>query len=300
MSNASELSLFSLVVEAQSFNKAAEVAGMSTPALSKRITKLEASLGVQLLHRTTRRLNLTEAGKTLYDHAKHINRHVNEAVDSVSDYSAGFSGTIKMTVPTISGELLLAEAVSEFVHKHPDLTVEMNLENDFVDLIKDGVDLAIRTGELEDSSLIAKKLIQSNWVVCCSPFYLEVHQEPQVPDELKAHNCLVYAHQGKQVNEWRFSSSTEQFAIKVNGNFSADSAQALRRAALSGYGLVYVPRCSVYEDLQAGRLVALLTQFQARSIGVYAVYPYTRHQPEKIKKLIEHLGQAYQKWSEYF
>lgn len=294
MINATELSLFSLVVEANSFSKAASLAGMSTPALSKKITKLEAELGVQLLYRTTRRLSLTEAGKALYMHAKDINRQVNEAIAAVGSLTEQLNGLIKITVPTISGELFLAEIIAEFCQKYPKVTVEVSLANKFVDLIKEGFDLGIRSGILEDSSLIAKPLIDSHWVVCCAPKYIAQYGQPQTLDELSQHNCLAYTYQSKGAYDWRFSQNKQQRCIKISGNFATNTAQGLRKAALAGYGIVYVPRCSVYDDLQRGDLCAILTDFQPRSLGVYAVYPYTRHLPNKINKLIEHIKQGYE------
>lgn len=300
MPNAHDLTLFSLVAQTQSFNKAAELAGISTPALSKRITKLEKELGVQLLYRTTRKLSLTEAGHTLYQHAKSINQQMNDALSAVSSYSHSISGMIKMTVPTISGELLLAEVVAKFCVKYPNLTVDMRLENDFVDLVDQRIDLAIRTGILEDSSLIAKPLLNSRWIVCCAPSYLQDRQEPTNIEQLTQHNCLAYTYQNKGANEWRFNGDDVEESVTIKGSFSTNNAQALRKAALAGCGIVYVPRCSVYEDLQSGDLIPLLENYKPRELGVYAVYPYTRHQPEKIKLLIEHIANAYLDLQDYF
>jgi DNA-binding transcriptional LysR family regulator len=300
MANASELALFALIVEAKSFNKAAKLADISPAALSKKISKLEKSLGVQLLYRTTRRLNLTEAGEVLYGHAKDINHQVNDAISAVSSFSEGLSGTIKMTVPTISGELLLAQAVAEFCQQHPKLTIEMRLENEFVDLIKEGQDLAIRTGVLIDSSLIAKSLMTSHWIVCCAPSYIEKYGKPETPQALTKHNCMAYTYQDKGAYDWYFSQTEQEFYVRISGNFATNNSQALRKAALAGYGIVYVPRCSVYEDLQDGGLVPLLTEFKGRELGVYAVYPYTKHQSQKIRLLIEHIKNAYQQQAEYF
>ncbi len=300
MPNASELALFALIVEAHSFNKAAKLADISPAALSKKISKLEQSLETQLLYRTTRRLSLTEAGEILYQHAKGINSQVNDAISAVSNFSGGLTGTIKMTVPTISGELLLAEAVAEFCQQHPNLTIDMRLENEFVDLIKEGQDLAIRTGVLTDSSLIAKPLIHSHWVVCCAPSYVKKYGQPKTPHALSEHNCLAYTYQAEGAYDWHFSQGKQEFSIRISGNFATNNSQALRKAALAGYGLAYVPRCCVYEDMQKGNLVALLNEYEARSLGIYAVYPYTRHQPQKIKLLIEHLKNAYEKKTEYF
>ena len=298
--NAADLTLFVNVADSGAFNKAAQQAGLSTPALSKRISKLEQSLGVQLIHRTTRRLSLTEAGENLYIHAKNIEGQVSDAIASVSAFSQGLTGTIKISVPTISGELLLAESVASFCQKYPNITVDIRLENDFVDLVEEGLDLAIRTGKLEDSSLIAKLLIQSNWVVCCSPGYLKKYGEAMTLEALKEHNCLAYTYQAHGSFDWRFTKNTIEKSVRINSSFATNNAQALRKAALAGFGIVYVPRCSVYEDLQQGTLVPILTDFKPRRLGVYAVYPFTKYLPEKLRLLIEHLKQAYQDKKEYF
>jgi DNA-binding transcriptional LysR family regulator len=300
MVGVNELFLFVLVVEAGSFNKAAAIAGISTPALSKKISKLEKDLSVQLLYRTTRKLSLTEAGETLYQHAKNINQQVNEAIGAVSNFSETIAGEIKLSVPTISGELLLAEIVADFCHQHPDISVNIRLENEFVDLVKGGLDLAIRTGYLEDSTLIAKPLIISHWVVCCSPQYIEKYGKPNTIEDLLTHNCLAYTGQAKGSHDWRFKHNGQEKNIRIVGNLQTNNAQALRKAALAGYGIAYVPRCGVYEDLQSGKLIALLTDYEPRSLGVYAVYSYTRHLPEKIRLLIDHIKQGYQNKAEYF
>jgi len=297
---ANELSLFVLVVEAKSFNKAAAVADISTPALSKRITKLETDLGVQLLYRTTRRLSLTEAGQKLYLRAKDIHKQVNDALGEASGYSQNLSGHIRISVPTISGELFLTQCIAEFCQLHPEISVDVRSENEFVDLVKEGIDLAIRTGVMEDSSLIAKPLLTSHWVVCCSPQYIEKYGEPKCPEELNHHNCLAYTYQNQGAYEWRFNHEKEEVVVKVQGNFATNNAQSLRKAALAGYGIAYIPKCSVYEDLQKGNLQILLPDHQPRSLGVYAIYPYTRHLPNKIKLLIEHIKQGYEKLSHYF
>ena len=298
--NSADLTLFAYVADTGSFSKAALQADLSTPALSKRITKLEKSLGVQLIHRTTRRLSLTEAGENLYIHAKNIEGQVSDAIASVSAFSQGLSGHIKISVPTISGELLLAEAIADFCQKYPNISVDMRLENNFVNLVEEGLDLAVRTGKLEDSSLIAKPLIQSNWVLCCSPSYIQKHGEVSTLEALKTHNCLAYTYQAQGSFDWRFTKNGVEETVRISGSLATNNAQALRKAALAGFGIVYVPRCCVYKDLQQGALRTILTDFKPRQLGVYAIYPFTKHLPEKLKLLIEHIKQAYQDKKEYF
>ena len=298
--NSADLTLFAYVADTGSFSKAALQADLSTPALSKRITKLERSLGVQLIHRTTRRLSLTEAGENLYVHAKNIEGQVSDAIASVSAFSQGLSGHIKLSVPTISGELLLSEAIADFCQQYPNISVDMRLENNFVNLVEEGLDLAIRTGILEDSSLIAKPLIQSNWVVCCSPSYRDKYGEVTTIEMLKTHNCLAYTYQAQGSFDWRFTKNKIEETVRISGSLATNNAQALRKAALAGFGIVYVPRCCVYEDLQKGKLISILTDYTPRQLGVYAIYPFTKHLPEKLKLLIQHLKQAYTDKKEYF
>jgi len=297
---ANDLILFSQVVELGSFSKVADANNLTNSVVSKHIARLEKELGVQLLYRTTRSLTLTEAGKALVQRAKMLSQLTSEAIDSVSGFGEKISGNIRMTVPTISGELFLAQSIAEFSRCNPDIFVEVRLENEFVDLVKEGIDLAIRTGVLEDSSLIAQPLITSHWVVCCSPKYIELHGQPKSPDDLIQHNCLAYTYQDKGGYEWRFSQDKSEQSIKISGSFATNNSQALRKAALGGYGIAYIPKCSVYEDLQKGELVVLLPDYKPRKLGVYAVYPFTKHLPNKVKLLIEHIKQGYTDLSHYF
>jgi len=297
---ANDLILFSQVVNLGSFSKVAEANNLTNSVVSKHIARLEKALGVQLLYRTTRSLTLTEAGKELAQRAKMVSQMTSEAIDAVSNFGEEMTGHIRMTIPTISGELFLAEHIAKFWQNHPELSVEVSLENDFVDLVKEGIDLAIRTGVLEDSSLIAQPLITSHWLVCCSPKYIALHGQPKTPEELNKHNCLAYTYQRKGGYEWRFSQGDKEQNIKISGNFATNNSQALRKAALGGYGIAYIPKCSVYEDIQRGDLVELLTDYEPRKLGVYAVYPFTKHLPNKIKLLIDHIKQGYENLNHYF
>jgi DNA-binding transcriptional LysR family regulator len=297
---ANDLILFSQVVKLGSFSKVADANNLTNSVVSKHITRLEKELGVQLLYRTTRRLTLTEAGRALDQRAQMVSQITSEAIDAVSGFGEKISGHIRMTIPTISGELFLAESIAEFCQHNSGISVEVRLENEFVDLVKEGTDLAIRTGVLEDSSLIAKPLITSHWLVCCSPEYIKNFGQPKNIEELTQHNCLAYTYQDQGGYEWQFFRNNKQQNIKISGNFATNNSQALRKAALGGYGIAYIPKCSVYEDLQKGDLVELLLDYQARSLGVYAVYPYTKHLPAKVKLLIEHIKQGYENLSRYF
>lgn len=288
-----DLVLFTQVIEHGSFSKVAELNKITKSVVSKRVSKLESELGVQLIYRTTRKLTLTEPGEVLYHRAKDIRQVAHSAFDAVTGYSEALSGHIRMSVPTISGEMLLAEAVSDFCTKHPGMTVEMSLDNEFVDLLSENIDLVIRTGYLEDSSLIARHIFNSRWQICASPTYIEKHGMPMTPKALQHHNCFGYNKQSTGPFDWLFTHNRDIYTLKVNGNFASDNAAALRKAALAGNGLAYLPTCLIYDDLQQGNLIKVLPEHTGKVVGIYAVYPYTRKPAKRIQALIEHIRERY-------
>lgn len=295
-----DLVLFTQVIEHGSFSKVAELNSITKSVVSKRISKLESELGIQLIYRTTRKLTITEAGEVLYHRAKSISQVAQSAFDAVTGYSEALSGTIKMSVPTISGELLLAESVSEFCKKHPGLTVNMSLDNHFVDLVAGNFDLVIRTGYLEDSSLIARHIFNSRWVLCASPEYLAQHGIPNTPKDLLRHNCLGYNHQASGSFDWQFIRNDEVYTLRVAGNFSSDNAAALKKVALAGNGIAYLPTCLVYDELYNEKLVEILSEHAGKVVGIYAVYPYTKKPAKRIQALIEHIRESYMEIKEKF
>ncbi|MDN3697179.1 MULTISPECIES: LysR family transcriptional regulator [Vibrio] len=297
---ADDLILFSQVVEMGTFSRVAEQNNLTNSVVSKRIARLEEDLGVQLLYRTTRKLTLTEAGKALAHGAKTVKLAAGEAMEAVSGFGENVTGHIKMSVPSISGDLILADAVAEFCNMHPGLSVDMSLDNKFVDLIDGGFDLVIRTGYLEDSSLKARHIIDSQWVVCASPSYIAKNRKPLKPEDLVEHNCLQYAYQTTGASEWEFKGKKGNYIVHVSGSFSTDNATALRKAALGGHGVAYVPRCLVYHDIRNGQLVDIFPDLVGKKLGIYAVYPFTRQPPNKVKLLIEHIRTRYLTISHYF
>ncbi|MGY5452513.1 LysR family transcriptional regulator [Agarivorans sp. MS3-6] len=300
MPNVDDLILFADVVEQGSFSRVAEQRELTNSVVSKRVARLEKELAVQLLYRTTRKLSLTEAGQALFAQAKNISLSAQEAFAEVVEYGESLSGKIRISVPTISGELLLAEALAGFSEAHPEISIEMSMDNRFVDLLEDGFDMAIRTGSLPDSSLIARHIIDSHWVVVASPRYLLKRGTPWTAEELPKHCCLSYSYQEGGAEEWLFHEHNKTQAVRVNSGFSTNNARALRKAAIAGHGIIYVPRCLVHEDLAAGRLQEVLVGQAAKVLGIYAVYPFTRQQPKKIKLLIEHIRSQYLRIAEYF
>ncbi|UYI49747.1 LysR family transcriptional regulator [Vibrio natriegens] len=300
MRNTDDYIIFYHLVEQGSFSGAAKQMELTKSVVSKRIAKLEQDLGVQLLYRTTRTITLSEAGQYFFEHAKSVYQAVATAEESIVGLGKDLSGNIKITVPTISGELILPGVIAEFNSKYPDIKIDMELDNRFVDIVNERFDLAIRTGVLPDSSLIARKLVDANWIVCASPQYLARHGIPKQPTELEKHNCLVYSYQETGAREWAFKDGEDVYQVTVDGNLCINNSSVLRNVALLGQGLIYVPRVLVYEDLKQGRLIQLFKEETAKCLGIYAVYPYTRQQPEKVKIFIDHLYASFQSQSHRF
>ncbi|MDG3085834.1 LysR family transcriptional regulator [Vibrio hannami] len=298
--NTDDFIIFYQLIELGSFSKAAEKVDLTKSVISKRITRLEKDLGAQLIYRTTRKLSLTEAGKVFYKHAREIYQSVQSAEEELQGLGDTLSGTIRITVPTISGELVLPQAIAEFGEKYPDIKVYMDLDNRFVDLLAEGYDLAIRTGVLPDSSFIARRLVDAHWVICAAPAYLKERGVPLTPEDLAAHNCLGYSYQETGAYEWLFKGDPEPVTVNVSGNFCTNNASALRKAALFGQGLVYVPRVLVADELSSGDLIEVLQDKVAKCLGIYAVYPYTKHLPVKTKLLIEHIYDCYNRNTQKF
>ncbi|MCG6279805.1 LysR family transcriptional regulator [Vibrio diabolicus] len=300
MRNTDDYIIFYHLIEQGSFSAAARHMSLTKSVVSKRIAKLEQELGVQLLYRTTRTLTLTEAGRAFFTHAKTVYQAVATAEESIVGLGKNLSGNIKVSVPTISGELILPKVINEFNQKYPDINIDMDLDNRFVDIVNERFDLAIRTGVLPDSSLIARKLVDANWIVCASPQYLAKHGIPNQPQALDKHNCLVYSYQETGAREWAFKEGDEVYQITVDGNLCTNNSSVLRNVALLGQGIIYVPRVLVYEDLKQGRLIQLFKDETAKCLGIYAVYPYTRQQPEKIKIFIDYLYTSFQSQNHRF
>ncbi|TDF38200.1 LysR family transcriptional regulator [Alteromonadaceae bacterium M269] len=300
MVKSDDIFLFVNVVDEGSFSKVAEKLELTNSVVSKRIGRLEKELNVQLLYRTTRKLSLTDAGQALYGKARLAKLALQDAQDAVTGYANEIRGTIKVTAPSVSAQLLLNHAVATFCQQYPGVQVELSVSNHFVDLIDDGYDLAIRTAHLEDSSLIARRLIDSQWIVCASPEYLRLNGTPKFPIDLQSKHCLIYKYEGIGSDLWQFKVDGEQENIQVYGRFHTNNLDALRQAALADFGIAYLPRALVHEELLAGKLVSLLEDYADKNLGIYAVYPRTRQPDRKLKLLVEHFRTAYQSKKEYF
>ena len=292
MENLSAMIVFARVVEAKSFSTAARQLGMSKSTVSKHVSRLEDRLGARLLNRTTRRLSPTEVGLAFYERCARIATAVEEAEAAAMRLQSSPRGTLKVNAPMSFAVLHIAPAIPEFVARHPELSVDMTMNDRVVDLIDEGFDLAVRIGELPDSSLIARRLTANRLVVCAAPAYLARHGAPRVPAELGAHNCLGYT-LGATSNEWRFLGPGGEHRVRVSGNFQANNGDALRRAAREGLGVVTLPTFIAGEDLRSGALRAVLADYALPESAVYAVYPHNRHLSAKVRAFVDFLVERF-------
>ncbi|MEH6464119.1 MAG: LysR family transcriptional regulator [Shewanella psychromarinicola] len=300
VAKADDIILFVMVVEAGSFTKVAEKLSLTNSVVSKHIARLEQDVNTQLLYRTTRKLALTDAGATFYGKARLAKIAFQEAADAISGYSDDVRGTIKLTIPVVPARLVLNNALADFCRDYPNVDVDLTIADQFVDILDQGYDLAIRTAHLVDSSLIARRLIDSDWLVCATPEYLKQNGTPLAPQHLAKHSCLLYHYESSGVDQWVFKNAEGNYTVNVQGRFRSNNLESLRQAALAHFGIAYLPQAHIYEDLQANNLVALLTEHSGKDLGIYAVYPSTRLPDKKIKLLIEYFRKAFHSKKDYF
>ncbi|MBF0213611.1 MAG: LysR family transcriptional regulator [Magnetococcales bacterium] len=279
---------FVRVVESGSFAEAARKGGLSRAAVSKYIEALEEHLGIRLLNRTTRSLHLTVEGELYYHRCCRILEEISEAEQSVTHLHAEPRGLLRVSAPMSFGALHLAQIVTEFLSAHPAVELDLVLNDRFVDLVEEGFDVAVRIGTLGDSTLMVRRLANARLVACASPGYLASRGEPTSPEALSDHSCLLYSYTASP-GLWRFRRDGEEFTARVTGLLRANNGEALRLAARSGLGIVLLPTFLVAEDLQAGLLKPLLTDYSLPLLGIHAVCPSTRHVSAKVRKFIDFL-----------
>jgi len=279
---------FVAVTETESFTAAAKQLDISTAQVSRQVSALEKRLATKLLHRTTRKVSVTEAGNIYYQRCRQILEDLETAEDAISDMQSHPTGKLKITAPVTYGEATIAPLVNSFLAKYPDLDVEINLSNLKKDLIEEGFDIAIRQGNLADSTMMAKRLASRTFYVCASPAYLEAHGTPLTPRDLEKHNCL------QSMNDyWYFQKNGKPQNIRLSGNLRTNNGHALLDAALKGIGIVQLPGdyvCS-YTDTDDSRLTILLEDYRAPDQGVWALYPQNRHLSSKVRLLLDYLGE---------
>ena len=280
------MAAFARVVEAGSFTAAARDLELSTPVVSKRIAELEHTLGTRLLHRTTRKLSLTEAGSAFYQHCARLVEEARMAEEAVARLNEAPRGLLRVTAPTGFGSSQVAAAIPSFLECYPEVHIELALSDRVVDLAEEGFDLAIRLTNEPQPNLVARRLITTRKLVCASPEFWRLNGKPCTPQELTQFNCLLHPTE-PMLNEWYFNGPSGVEQIEVNGNFRVNSPAALRKAALGGLGIVRLTSFSVSQDIAAGRLETALDDYASPDVDIYLVYLPNRYLSRKTRVFID-------------
>ena len=280
------------VVESGSFSAAARELNIAVTSVARQVSSLESRLGVQLLNRTTRKHSLTEPGRIYYNHINDIMRQYECAKREVASYQKSVKGCLRVHLRTSLGTFIIVPALPRFLAKNSDVTLDVTLTDERADLVSLGIDVAVWLGELEDSSMVARRLTPGRRVVCASPAYIALHGSPEMPEDLHNHNCIVYCARGYD-NLWRFKRDNETTRVEVSGNLQSVSSAVLLASARSGLGLVVLQETMVREPISHGELVQVLGEYQVSStdldIGIYAVYPGSRRISPKARAFIDFL-----------
>jgi len=275
------------VVETGSFTAASERLNISKALASKYVGEVESRLNVRLFHRSTRKLALTEAGKRYYQQALPLLEEFTELVDSVTGEQSSPQGLLRVSVPVAFGEMKLAPLIPQFMRQFPDISLELILSNSLVDMVEEGIDVRVRIGGVDDSSLIARQLKTLPLILCASPEYLQRHGEPQTPQDIAEHNCIIDSNFriGKHWPMIGPDGKTE--TVNVSSRIAASSPSAVKEIAAAGGGIGMVPRFIVEPALQQGLLKEVLPGYRTLEFGLFAMYPHRRYLPKKVRCFID-------------
>jgi DNA-binding transcriptional LysR family regulator len=287
-----QISTFVDVVNRGSLSAAARAEGVAPAMISRRLDALEGRLGVKLLQRTTRKIALTHEGTAFLESCQRILADLENAEASVAERSLKASGTLTISAPAGFGRQHVAPLLPSFLAEHRDVTATLNLNDRIVDLIGEGVDVAIRIASLTDSALVGVKLADNTRVVVASPEYLQRHGRPQSLDDLATHNCLAINNEGSQ-RGWSFRQNGRNVTLKVGGNMACNDGAVLHAWALAGKGLAWRSMWEVGAEIEAGRLVTVLDEYAAPGNAIYAVFAQRQHLPLRIRAFVEFLRRAY-------
>jgi DNA-binding transcriptional LysR family regulator len=274
------------VAEARSFSSVARELGTTQPAISRQVAALEEHLGARLLQRTTRSLALTEDGRDLLDHARRVLDTVEEAEASVGRRHAAPSGLVRLATPAAFGRLHVAPRINRLLERYPELSIELFMSDGMVDLVADGIDVAIRASNVVDSSLIARKIGSTRRITVASEQCITEHGVPEHPSDLARLPCLIFTARPAP-NEWQFDGPEGSVTVTVNGRFRTNNSEALREAILSGLGYAVVPIWLLGEEITSGRLRTLLTGWEAPASAISAAYPSRRNLAPRTRAVID-------------
>lgn len=291
--NLDDLLIFARVVKVGSMAGAGRELGFSCAVVSKRIQRLEDDVGVRLIQRSTRKLSLTDEGALFHDYCVRILAELEEAEMLIGQGNRQPSGTLRVTVPAAFGRLHIAPLVPEFLGRYPNVRLSLHLSDQYVDLIDEGYDLAVRIGDLRDSNLVASPLGIDKRVLVASPGYIAHHGQPTHPGELRSHNALLFANP-TLMDAWLFiDSQGKEHSVRMQGNFETNNCDALREAILAGLGIALRPVWDVWQDLQQEKMIALLPDYTHPSFPIQALYPSRRHLSQKVRLFIDMLRERF-------
>ncbi len=284
---------FVRIAESGSFSAVARESGTTQPAISRQVAALEQHLGVRLLHRSTRSLALTEDGRDLLGHARRTLEDVEEAKAAVGRRHATLTGLVRLACPASLGRLYIAPQINRLLTLYPGLSIELHMSDDRIDLVSEGIDLAIRGGHLSDTSLVARRIGCSKRHVVASAEYLERHGTPTGPADLSGHTCLAFL-LDPSPNEWILTGLDRTVTIPITGRFSTDSTDALREAVLAGTGLAVAATWLFDAELRSGQVKTVLEAYHPESLALHAVYPSRRNLAPRTRAVIDFFVQALQ------
>lgn len=287
------MAFFSLLVRAGSFSVAAREQGVTTPAVSKRLAQMEARLGVQLLHRTTRRIGLTAEGEVYLLHARRILAEIDDMEQLVSSALAAPKGLLRVNATLGFGRSNIAPLISDFVQRYPEVQVQLQLTVNPPPLSEDAFDVCIRFGEPPDARVIARRIAANRRLLCAAPAYLARHGTPQVPNDLLQHNCIGIRQGDEAYGIWRLSSGKRTETVKVRGNLNSNDGEIAVNWALAGHGILMRAEWDIAKYLRSGRLRQVLENWQTPCADIYAVYPQRLQTAARVRAFVEFVVAAF-------
>jgi len=280
---------FVRVVEAGSFTAVAAEQNTTQPTISRQVAALEEHLGARLLTRTTRALTLTDDGRAFYEHALRALEAVGEAENAVGRRQAKPTGTLRLAVPVVLGRRHIVPRLARFLARYPEVAIDLVMSDSFVDLVEQGIDLAMRVGEITDQSLVARKIGMVRRLTVASPAYLKAKGTPRTPADLQQHDCIVYTRLATG-NRWHFDSKDGPLSVTVSGRYRVDNSEAVRDGVLAGLGIAVIPAFAVSGNVERDEVKVLLKSFEPKPLPLNAVYPSRRYVPPRVRAMIEFLA----------
>jgi len=286
------VAVFVAVINSGSFKAAAESLGHSTSYISKEVTRLEKRLGSRLLNRTTRTISLTDAGRAYYERCQQIVIDAENATRSVSQLQDEPRGLLRVNAPTSFGTRHLIEHLSAFLHRYPEVNLEIEFNDRIIDVVAEGYDVVIRVGKVRNSNLIARAFTRSKTVVIASPEYLRRHGTPEKAADLENHHCITYSLEANPLN-WTFRKEDEHVQVQLSSRALCNNAEIMVALACDGIGITRVPLFTCSSEVEAGRLKILLEDYEQPEYGVNAVYPHRQYLTAKVRVFVDYLVESF-------